>query len=245
MKKLIILGALALAAALFAAPAFAQSPQTPQRAEHFDAVDQCGPHGVNEWATYYGTDGRLHIEIWCLGDDGLEEQLMSAGYPSGDFRCTLDYQHWTNREFFEDDAPNCPSLRRATPQASRANLCRQEIVNVREGLIGTAPGPGEEGISETNPTPACRTHWVTLAEICPFVDADPGETTLVTDEIHEPLVCPQEPDETRRLLCTGPRDIIPDNDPGLALYPNGTLEDRQITLADNRINACDPEENTP
>lgn len=38
----------------------------------------------------------------------------------------------------------------------RARLCAQEIVNMREGLIGTAPTNEEAGIGEGNPTPMCH-----------------------------------------------------------------------------------------
>lgn len=47
--------------------------------------------------------------------------------------------------------------------------------------------------------------------------------------------------EVSRVICAGPRDIIPDNDPALTLF-EGPLEDRKIALAIERINSCDTED---
>lgn len=40
------------------------------------------------------------------------------------------------------------------------------------------------------------------------------------------------------LLCPGPVEHIPDDDPGLALYPDGPLEERKIELAFDRREKC-------
>jgi len=76
------------------------------------------------------------------------------------------------RAYCEWRADLCPMVRRALRHGvsdrelarieriglarNRRSLCAQETADRREGLIGTAPRPGEEGISESNPTPACR-----------------------------------------------------------------------------------------
>jgi hypothetical protein len=46
-------------------------------------------------------------------------------------------------------------------------------------------------------------------------------------------------DEWRAILCNGPTEDIPDDDPGLALFTEGTLEDRKVALAIERVNSCD------
>jgi hypothetical protein len=46
-------------------------------------------------------------------------------------------------------------------------------------------------------------------------------------------------DEWRAILCNGPTEDIPDDDPGLALFSDGTLEDRKVALAIERVNSCD------
>jgi len=46
-------------------------------------------------------------------------------------------------------------------------------------------------------------------------------------------------EQWRAILCNGPTEDIPDDDPGLALFPEGTLEDRKIALAIERVNSCD------
>lgn len=48
----------------------------------------------------------------------------------------------------------------------------------------------------------------------------------------------------REILCRGPVNDIPDNDPGLALFADSdeSLADRKVRLAVERVNSCDPEE---
>jgi len=93
-----------IALALFASPAFAQTPppnweMTLPGARHF-AKDVCSERDS------------LRSDRACYAAYLRQRDVEARGYPPGDFRCTPAYQRRTRWEFYADDRPNCPNLRR-------------------------------------------------------------------------------------------------------------------------------------